>query len=137
MATTPAPSLSSRGFVRDPIQRADQLLAWFFVTRAGQDYLFRRDNIGVQQILAEHGQNPRSAAEAIQRVLEATFKGYFTSARVTCVVDEEDMANGTPVLLRVVAEFVDNAASGTTAWHYNPSTSVFARIASAVNDGVL
>lgn len=137
MASTPAPSLSTRGFVKDPIQKADQLLGWFFITRQAQDYLFRKDNIGIQQILAEHGQNPRAAAEVIQRVLEDTFKQYFASARVTCVVDEGDMANGTGVELRLVAEFVDETAAGTTAWRYNPSTSVFQRIASAVNDGVL
>lgn len=77
-------TLSIDGIIRDPVQKADRLLAYFFVN----DYHQSNNQLGLiatlPGIIQERGNRPDLVAQSIQTTLDSLFSNYYDS--VTCNV---------------------------------------------------
>jgi hypothetical protein len=135
MATIPIPTLSTDGFVTDPVQKLNFLLSYFFTSRENQDYLFRNQVVGIQQLLAKGSYRPQACADLIQTHLSDILKMYFQSVRVSVAVDDSDKSGGSAATLNIMVEFTDTGVSKLSGWTYGLASSVFARVATINNNG--
>jgi hypothetical protein len=131
---TPVPSMSTAGFVYDPVHKVDILLSWFFVTRHLQDGLWAGTGrvLGVQQLIAEASNNVFVAAGTIKQYLQSYLEQYLTQVRVDVKAVSDDSTAGT---LQILVDFVENGTNALGGWSYSPSTSVFSRVAVVNNTG--
>jgi hypothetical protein len=135
MATTsiPVPSISTHGWVKDPGQKLDRLLAYFFTSRHNQDRLFLGKVSSMQRILAENSYVPAQCVTDVQIKLTEFLKGYFSSVNVTCTVVEPDTYQGSSNTLSILVEFSDSGETRLGGYQFNTSNSSFQKVAQVLN----
>lgn len=131
----PVPSISTHGWVTDPGQKLDRLLAYFFTSRHNQDYLFAGRVSSMQRILAENSYNPNKCIPAVEVQLNAFLKNYFSSVNITCAVIEPDSYQGSSNTLSILVEFSDSGITRQGGYQFNTSNSSFQKVAQVLNQG--
>lgn len=133
-----APSMSDRGFIKGPAEKADQLLAWFFVSDAQQTYLYQGSVRNVQDLMQRFGNNIPAITQEMQAALEKLFQAYFDTAIVQVTNNDDPAVNPTgQITLRISAEVTQDGVSYSVNELIQSVNSKFIRVTNYVNTGVL
>jgi hypothetical protein len=138
--TVVVPTLSSRGWVRAPAEKADYLLSHFFEADRLQTYLYG-DNVSSLQFLVEqHGHDPLTFCSALQQTLQNYLGRYFDSAQVEVTSDDNPAYNTTPnptsaVTVRIWASVVQEGKEYSIVKLIETANSKLVRVLDLINNG--
>ncbi|WP_233875070.1 hypothetical protein [Paraburkholderia adhaesiva] len=107
--TTPAPTLSTAGWIVSPQQKADRLMAWLYESQANQSYVFNGNVTSLQYLIAKNAGNIPATCTALQTALTSFFSRYYDLASVQ--VASDDVLNGNEsslITLYVYAELTED-----------------------------
>lgn len=76
------PTLSSSGWVSDPMNVLSKLYDYFLTTETNQSYFFKDDLISLQYLLATYGDDPSLLSSKTKDNLRLLLKRYFSSINV-------------------------------------------------------
>lgn len=122
----PVPSLSTKGFLKDPYEKADQLSADFFQNQASQSNFYKGEIASLSFLLNQYSNDQGGLVKATQSTLTNLFVRYFdtVTVNVTAVTpaNKQDgrfdlqveltfMQNGVTYNLGKLAEIVDSKLS--------------------------
>lgn len=132
------PSLSDRGWVKGPSEKADQLLANFFATDVAQSYLYKDHMTNAQGLLAQYGKDiPRLCSE-MQAQLQTYLAAYFDRVNVEVTSDAFDPAHvQNTVTLTISIGLAQDGVNYAIDKMVQAVNSKFKRITNYINTGVL
>lgn len=78
------PSLSLKGWVKDPQPKADRLMSYYFTTNFSQTNLFRNSITSLPKQIQEYGHDIDQLCTVMERQMTAQFSAYFDN--VSCRV---------------------------------------------------
>lgn len=84
MATSviPVPTLSTQGWVRDPVGKFDFLLAHFFLSDYNQTFLYRGHVTSLPRIIEKHGSDMAAVINDLRTSLSAYMASYYDAVEV-------------------------------------------------------
>ena len=84
MATSviPVPTLSTQGWVSDPVSKFDFLLAHFFVSDYNQTFLYKDHVTSLPRIIEKHGSDMVSVIDSLKTLLSSYLAKYYDSVDV-------------------------------------------------------
>lgn len=91
------PTLSLKGWLEDPHEKASQLMGWFMMAQATQSRTFYGNIASMSDLVVRFGKSPGALCDEIKLQLESLFRSYFDEAEATVInlpLDGEDDANG-------------------------------------------
>lgn len=132
------PSVSDRGWLKGPSEKADQLLSNFYATDAAQTYLYKGSVTNVQDLLQRFGNDMNRIASQMQIALDEYFKPYFDAVSVQVSTNADDDVNPTnAVTLTVAIAVVQDGKQYSVSALVGNVNSKFRRITNYINTGVL
>lgn len=110
MSIVPAPTMSTLGWVIDPVVKFDKLLSDFFLADPNQSYLYAKSIVTMQSLIHQNPTNPAAFVGSLQESLRTYLEAYYTSVDVRASVEnpQADLARVT-VMLNIAVN--DNGAS--------------------------
>ena len=88
--STPLPTLSTSGFVYQPIEKIDFLLAHFFYSDKAQSSLYGTSVANLQAILEKNSGSMDNTASDVQNSLQSYLQKHFDAVSVNVRYSEED-----------------------------------------------
>lgn len=87
------PSLSAAGWLTDPMDMADRLLAYFFTSDYSQSLTFAGKISSLQYLIANHPKNMIELSDAINNTLTHFLSQHFDQANIDVRMDKSNNAN--------------------------------------------
>lgn len=138
MANAPAPTMSDRGWVTNPGEKADFLLSWFYESDAAQTYIYKGKVLNVQNLLEQYGSDIPAIVSEMQILLEAYFQSYFDAAIVQVSANDDPAVNPTnAITLTIAAQVTQDGKQYSVAGLVQEVNSRFMRVINYTNTGVL
>lgn len=138
MANAPAPTMSDRGWVTNPGEKADFLLSWFYESDAAQTYIYKGKVLNIQNLLERYGSDIGAITTEMQQGLEAYFQSYFDSAIVQVTSNDDPSVNpSNAITLTVSAQVKQDGQTYSVSGLVQQVNSRFQRVLNYVNTGVL
>lgn len=138
MANAPAPTMSDRGWVTNPGEKADFLLSWFYESDAAQTYIYKGKVLNIQNLLERYGSDIGAITTEMQQGLEQYFQSYFDSAIVQVTSNDDPSVNpSNAITLTVAAQVKQDGQTYSVAGLVQQVNSRFQRVLNYVNTGVL
>jgi len=138
MANAPAPTMSDRGWVTNPGEKADFLLSWFYESDAAQTYIYKGQVRNVQDMLERYGDDISSIVIEMQQGLEQYFQRYYDDAIVQVSANDDPTLNPTnAITLTISAQVTQDGKTYSVAGLVQEVNSRFQRVINYVNTGVL
>lgn len=138
MANAPAPTMSDRGWVTNPGEKADFLLSWFYETDIAQTYIYKGKAINVQALLEQYGNDIAAICNEMQLMLEAYFQAYFDAAIVQVSANDNPSINpSNAITLTITAQVTQDGNQYSVSGLVQEVNSRFMRVINYVNTGVL
>lgn len=138
MANAPAPTMSDRGWVTNPGEKADFLLSWFYESDTAQTYIYKGKVLNVQALLEQYGTDIPTICNEMQLMLEAYFRAYFDAAIVQVSANDDPSINPTnAITLTVAAQVTQDGQQYSVSGLVQEVNSRFMRVVNYVNTGVL
>lgn len=134
--TVVAPSLSDRGWISNPSEKADQLLAWFFATDAAQSYLYTGNVTDVHDLLQRFGDDILGLCAEMQDRLDRYLTPHFDQVVVDVTSSIADNPSSKVTVSIAIQVVVDGRPYSITSL-YGDVNSRFVRITNYINTGVL
>lgn len=86
----PVPTLSTAGWVTELSEKADRVMAYFFVSEFSQTALYPGGISSLPYLVATFGETPLKLIEQLQNTMSALLQRYFDQAHVTVDYDIPD-----------------------------------------------
>jgi hypothetical protein len=138
MANAPAPTMSDRGWVTNPGEKADFLLSWFYESDAAQTYIYKGKVLNIQNLLERYGSDISAIVTEMQQGLEAYFQSYYDAAIVQVTANDDPSINpSNAITLTVAAQVKQNGETYSVSGLVQQVNSRFVRVTNYVNTGVL
>lgn len=134
MAIIPVPSLSSRGWLTTPSERADALLSHFFESDAIQSYVFSGSIANIQDLIKNYGTDVNELASQLQVSLERYLARYFDRP-VVSVKTDGDVQNTNRVKMSIRGTVVQDGLPYSIGALVGRDGSSFRRIIGQINTG--
>lgn len=109
-ASIPAPTLSTQGWVRDPSEKLDSLLAWFFLSEQNQSQLYSNEITSLPKIIQQHNNDANKIATTIKEELSTYLGEYFEGVEVNMGVTQNP-SNASKIDLTLAIGITDNEIS--------------------------
>lgn len=136
MINRPVATMTRRGFITDPVEKVDFILAHFFETLPSQSWLFRNENVSVQSLVAKHTGDPLGLISDLNDKLNTVFLKYFSSAQVSVeLANEAEFNINGRADIKVFITVVQNNKSYDIERHLRDYKSVFRLVVEQVNHG--
>lgn len=132
------PTLSGRGWLRTPAEKADQILSWFYVSDYSQSELFRGNITSFPYLVQRYGSDKSLLVSHTTSTLEAYFRRYMpnTFVDVTATYLDQEAQDG-PYALNILLRGQNEDG---TFWNYGDEiqviNSTFKRVMQGVNTGI-
>jgi hypothetical protein len=134
--TTPAPTLSTAGWIVSAQQKADRLMAWLYATQANQSYIFNGNVTSLQYLIAQNTGNIPATCSALQNALTQFFSRYYDLARVQVASDDVLGGNQSSLItLYVYAELTEDGVVYPLTSLIELSSSKLLRVIALNNSG--
>jgi hypothetical protein len=78
----PVPSLSTLGWVTDPVNKMDLLLSHFYLSDYNQTYLYKGNVSSLPRIIEEFGTEINEVIRALQQTTQSYLSSYYDSVNV-------------------------------------------------------
>jgi hypothetical protein len=104
----PVPSLSTKGFLRDPYEKADQLSADFFQNQASQTNFYKGEISSLTFLLNKHSNDSSALRAAVKDTLTTLFSRYFDMVEVDVTIQFPETKADSRFDLRVELTFMQN-----------------------------
>lgn len=101
------PSLSTDGWVSDPVQVADYLMSHFFLSEFSQTALFPKQVSSLPYIVYENQGSPTRTAEKVKTTLTTYFSRYFDNVVVQTSY-RDDSEDPSKSIIDCFIEYVDS-----------------------------
>lgn len=138
MANAPAPTMSDRGWVTNPGEKADFLLSWFYESDVAQTYIYKGKVLNVQALLEQYGNDIPTIVGEMQLMLEAYFQAYFDAVIVQVSANDDPSINpSNAITLTVAAQVTQDGKQYSVSGLVQEVNSRFMRVINYVNNGVL
>ncbi len=129
------PTMSSAGWVTNPSDKLDRLLANFYTTDGAQSVLYDRILLAAPSDIAEYKNDPVELIGALQPKLTAYLEKYFQRANVD-MAEYNSGSNGAEIIISLkVTVFDDEAIGYTAAGLVTKKDSKFMYISERFNNG--
>jgi hypothetical protein len=103
------PTYSPSGFVSNPLEKADYMLAHFFATQKSQTH-FYKDKLNVtsyQSLLADSGSDGELQSN-LNQYLGNYFSTQFSNVQMDCSVSQTDPNDNTSLTVTIGCSFIDD-----------------------------
>ena len=132
----PIASLTRRGWIKDVVEKADFILAYFFETLPSQSWMFRQETVSVQDIYSKFTNDPEGFSTRLQSVLTERFRIYFdnTQVRVQTTNPEEQKRTGKTNLVISITIF-EKGKEYSLSRELQNRNNVFEMVVKQVNVG--
>jgi hypothetical protein len=138
MANTPAPTMSDRGWVVNPGEKADFLMSWFFESDPAQTYIYKGKVLNIQNMLEQYGNDIPTLVSELQQGLEGYFQSYYDAAIVQVSANDDPSVNPTnEITLTIAAQVTQNGNTYSVSGLVQSLNGRFVRVANYINTGVL
>lgn len=138
MANAPVPTMSDRGWVSNPGEKADWLLSWFYESDAAQTYIYKGQVQNVQDLLERYGNNIADIVSEMQLGLESYFQRYYDTAIVQVTSNDDPNVNPTnAITLNIAAQVVQDGVKYSVSGLVQGVNSRFQRVINYTNTGIL
>lgn len=134
MAENVVASLSDRGWLRSPPEKADALMSHFYASQNRQSYIYQDSVFNIQGLIEQFGSDPHEISAHLQIMLERYFGGYFDRATVA-VTSDEKTSFGTRLTLKVRCYLVQGDREFALEDLISSIDGSFKRIIAFNNDG--
>lgn len=101
------PSMSTDGWIEDPLQVADYLMSHFFLSEYSQTALFPKEVTSLPYIMYKNQGSPQNTSDAIKDRLAIYFSRYFTDV-VVQTAQRDDPTDATKAIIDCFIEFRDH-----------------------------
>lgn len=139
--TVAVPTLSSRGWVRAPAEKADYLLAYFFESDHFQTYLYGNTVVSLPYLVEQHGHDPLTFCNQLQQVMQDFLGRHFDSVQVEVTSDDNAAYNANPnpasaVTVRIWASVVQDGKEYSVLKLIETANSKLVKVINLNNTGV-
>src|SRR5574343_1329283 len=138
MADILVPTLSGRGWLSRPREKADQILSWFFVSDYSQSEAFLGNVTSLSYLVQQYGHDKSLLTEKVGSTLDAYFKRYLPTSivEVTSEFINTEIQDGP---YRLMIQLLGQTSDGETinlADEFEVIDSTFRRVMKGVNTGL-
>lgn len=130
---TPVPTLSTRGWVTSPPEKADMLISHFFSAMTSQSYIYNSNISNIHILLQKYAHSPVDLSDQLRKNLVTYLERYYTEVAVD--VTTKDIGSTNKVELIISAELVDNGKRYSLARLLSINNSKFDKISKLNNYG--
>ena len=111
LGVIPVPTLSTLGYISDPDNKFDALLAHAFVSDYNQTYLYPSNITSVPELIEAGGSNMTALSDSINTGLTRYFNKYYDSVEIdVSVVPNPVNSNSQQITFSVVIKVTENQA---------------------------
>jgi hypothetical protein len=107
MTNKPIPTLSTDGWVTDPLQGADYLMSHFFLSEYSQTAIYPDNVASLPYLIQNNKESMDKTAEEIRKTLTNYFSRYFQNVVVQTAAREE-FENSPRIIIDCFVEFLDH-----------------------------
>ena len=125
--TKVVPSLSTDGWVDDPIKKADYIFSHFFLSDFSQTYNYLGSVSSLAYIIQESQGNAADAVGKTRDTLEGYFSRYFDDVVVE-VRDETTASNPSDIVLSIYVSFSQNGTPYSLGKNITTTNSIIKKV---------
>jgi hypothetical protein len=129
----PVPTLSTKGYVKDPVAKIDFLLSHFFLADYNQSYLYTSNVISLPEIMQKNGGSVDATIPDMERKLRTYLTPYYANLDISVTnLSDPDLGGKAELLIKLVVD--DTGTQSSFERGINFKDSIFQKIVT-INNG--
>lgn len=129
-------TMTKRGYVKTPTEKADFILAYVFETLPSENWLLQRNTKSVQSLIAEHTNDTDGFINALRQLIQEKFDIYFDHAVINVEYSSgsQHMTTGrASITVNVI--ITENGEPINVLRQFSGNNGVFSMVVKQVNYG--